>query len=149
MRRILFVIVILIAGCNQKGRFEGSELLELHKEVTSINGDVVYAYNRDRSEVISVFKLEYVKLPLYRMAINNDTIRLGEVFKGEVIIDADNARIRIDEPVVKTINTTEGRIKELVEFKPLNTGVYKFGGIIFFNDDSLNFEYQFIAVENK
>lgn len=146
----IVALALLLGSCGNDKRYTGQELMASLKEVNSINGPVIYSYDLETGMQNSVFKYEYVNLPAYRVAINRDTLKLGEPFVGEVIVDAKPAvTLIIESPEPARYESAEKGMTKIVRWNANSVGEYQFRGVILYDTVRIPFVYKFLVTNQE
>lgn len=117
--------------------------------VISINDTTYYFFDPINRRMRHVMSQKSIHGKYFIIQMNNDTIEIGETFKGTVGLIGKNSIVKITSP----LDTSYNSIKQgpatfvIIEFTPPQKGIYTFTGKIDFDSISIPFEDKFIVVE--
>lgn len=116
----------------------------------SLNDSSFYEITKDslgKTHKIRTFKYDYIK-DIYSVYIKNDTVMMGEDFKGTITLSERNILLEIDDSTsYRSQFEVSNDFKTFTFNKKTNKlGVYKFQGQLNHKDKIIPFEYNYVVV---
>lgn len=118
----------------------------------SINGPVKYAFFMNNGEHVydqygniakKIYK-EVYKNDSYEISISNDSLKVGQVFRGTIWSKFDRYLIEVVEPREEIANNKTNE-ENVFEFTCSVKGIYNFKGKVKSDSSSFLFDYKFIV----
>ncbi len=115
--------------------------------MNGINDEAVYVFNA-ADTIATVFKEKYYGQD-YQIALNKDTVYLGNSFVSHINVPKENFKIVISEPSEEVIHSDNIPGAKEYTFMPTSEGIFNFLGTIQYDSLVVPFEYRFIVIEKN